>query len=268
MSRSAAAQLGTLTVEAIGDAVRRRIVAAIVAMAIVSLWFVDGCTSCASGSAEVNGMTLSAESILGWTAAVLFGTFALWTVALAGVLASDHLTQTLQDGSATLILARPVGRVPFALARLAGSLCVSLLTGVVLLGGCAAFIRARYGLELGPAALAGLVCAVSAVVVAALAMWLSLVLPRAATFLIVFAAVGAVSAVNFAAAFGARFGGLLAAIDGWGPPLGSLLVSALSPWTGFGAGDPAALALRLAAWALAALALLGLWFQRMELSTG
>ena len=259
---------GILTAEAVRDASRRRIVAAILVLSFVSLWFVDGCTSCATGQMEVNGQQVEGAELLGWTASVLFGLLSLWTVVLAGVLASDHLTQTLGDGSATLTLARPVSRETFALSRLAGTLAISAGCGAILLGGASAFIFARYGLPLGPALAAAAGCALAALLVAALAMWASLLLPRVANFLLVFVLVGGVATINLVSAVGVELGGTFGVIDAWGPPIGSVLTTALAPWNGGtgAAGSLALLLVRLGVWAVAAVGLLAWWFRRMELS--
>jgi len=191
---SAPAQFLALTGEALGDAVRRRVAAALAILALLSLAAVDSCTACAAGTFTVNGIPVDGSRIFGWTGIALYALLALWTVAISGALASDHLQQSLDDGTAQLALARPVGRGVFALARLTGALAVSLGTGGVLLAGTALFLHARYGFGLGPAAAAAAGAALGAIVVSSLAMTASLFLPRLATLAAVFLAVASVGA--------------------------------------------------------------------------
>jgi hypothetical protein len=155
MRPSPLTQFRTLAGEAVLDAVRRRIVAAIAVVSLLSLMLVDTCTTCGGGEVIVNGEVREMANIAGWTGTVTFAVLGLWSIVLAGVLASEHLAQTLADGSATLALARPVGRGTFAFARLAGSLAIALVTGAVLLGGTTLFLHARSGLPTGPALVAG-----------------------------------------------------------------------------------------------------------------
>ena len=114
-----------LAVEALRDAVRRRIVMAIVVLSLLSLMVVDSCTACAAGEVTINGEVRSLNDVAGAAGANLYAWLGLWIVVLAGLLASDHLQQTLEDGSANLCLARPVSRTAFAMARLAGALAVA-----------------------------------------------------------------------------------------------------------------------------------------------
>jgi ABC-type transport system involved in multi-copper enzyme maturation permease subunit len=90
--------------------------------------------------------------------------------------------ETFDDGSASLVLARPVGRATFALSRLAGVLAIAFATGAVLLGGTTALLYTRHDLAVASAVWGGLACALGAVVVASLAMAASLFLPRIAAW--------------------------------------------------------------------------------------
>ena len=215
----------------------------------------------------VNGEVREMTSIAGWTGTITYAVLALWAIVLAGVLASEHLAQTLADGSATLALARPVGRGTFALARLTGCLVIAFVTGLVLLGGTAFFVHARSGLTLGPALVAGAACGVGAVTLAALAMTASLHLPRIATVLLVFVAVAATSLANLVAMFRGGAEGLLGALDRFGPPLCTAIALALSPWIDEVSltAAPAEIALRHGVWAAASIALLWAVFRRLEL---
>jgi ABC-type transport system involved in multi-copper enzyme maturation permease subunit len=259
-------QFLALAGESVRDAVRRRIAVALAALSLLALLAVDSCTSCGAGSFVVDGRALDASALLGWTGMVLYALLALWTVALAGALASDHLEQTLADGSALLALARPVGRGTFALARLAGALAVSFGTGALLLAGTAFFLRARHGLALGPAALGAACAALSAVAVGALAMTASLVLPRLATIALVFAGVLGVAVANVAGLGGAELSPIWDALHRFGPPIGSGLALAVSAWTGRELpASPGLVLARLALWATFAPALLTVVFRRVDL---
>ncbi len=250
-----------LAVEAFKDAARRRIVPVILAVTLVSLLAVDSCTSCSSG-VQLN----SSADITNWLAMLLFATVALWTMVLAGVLASDHLVETLEDGSANLILARPVRRREFALARLAGALGIAYVAGGVMLAGTAYLVHLRLGVSLAAAAWAGLACAAGSLVVAALAMSLSLVLTRIATALIVLVSVAAITFANSLLLFGAEFSGIGIFVLHFTPPLCTAIVVALAPWIFpvVPAIDPMIMCLKLVFWmGVSVLVLLGL-FRREE----
>jgi hypothetical protein len=265
MRPSPLTQFRTLAGEAVRDAVRRRIVAAVAVVSVLSLMLVDTCTSCSGGELIVNGEVR--EMAAGWSGTVTFIVLGLWSIVLAGVLASEHLAQTLADGSATLTLARPVGRGTFALARLAGALTIAFATGAILLGGTAFFLSARSGLPTAPAMVASLSCAVGGITLAALAMTASLYIPRIATVLLVFVATGATTLANLLAMFRDDTGGVMGAIDRFGPPLCSSIAVALSPWIPGDEvpGSPEEIAIRHALWAAASIALLQAAFRRTEL---
>jgi ABC-type transport system involved in multi-copper enzyme maturation permease subunit len=265
MTPSPLFQLRVLTGEAVRDAARRRIVAGMVVLSLLSLFVVDSCTSCASGPMIVNGREVETSGLLGFTSIILFGMVALWTVALAGVLAADHLTQTLDDGSARLVLARPVSRSVFALARLVGSLIVSLGTGAILLGMSAFFLKARHDFGLAPAAWSAGVATLGALTVASLAMAASFWMPRLLTFLLVFGVVASLAVTNWAALAGADLGTVWSAADRFGPPIGTGLALAASQWTGYDLdADPLRVGLQLLLWATFSPALLAVLFSRRE----
>lgn len=257
-----------LAVEAIRDAVRRRIVAAIVLLSLVSLTLVDGCTACAAGQVVVNGESRSIGELAGASGALLFGVLGLWVVVLAGVLGSDHLQQTLEDGSANLCLARPVSRNSFVAARLVGVLVIALVAGAVLLVTAAGLLHVRSGLAIAPAISAGCAVALGAVVAGALAMALSLSLPRLATVLVVFVGVGTMTVANLVMLFNRGEGqGTLAWIDRIGPPFATAIGAALAPWVRQvdPMGDEGVIFIRLGLWAVGALVLLVLVFRRREI---
>lgn len=267
MTPSPLAVFLTLAAESFRDAVRRRVAAALVVLSLLSLVIVDSCTSCGSGTVVVNGQEVDARALFGWTGVLLYGLLALWTVALSGALAADHLEQSLADGSAHLVLARPVGRGCFALARLAGALAVSFGTGALLLAGTAFFLRTRYELAVAPAAAGAACAALGATAIASLAMTASLWLPRFATLAAVFVTVVVIASANAVGlADPERLGGLWALIDRFGPPIGTGIGLAMAEWSGRALGaSPALVAARLALWATLGPALLAFAFRRVEL---
>ncbi len=268
MRPATSALYSVLMSEAIGDAIRRRIVPMIVFIALISLLAVDSCTSCASGNVSVNGQNVAVAEIGGWTGMLLFTSLALWTMVLAGLLASDHLAEPLADGSANLVLARPIQRHEFAAARLAGALVIALLAGAVVLTGTALLLNLRNGLPLIPALWAGLACAAGSLVVGSTAMALSLVLTRIATALSVLAFVGAVAFINSFTLFGVSMGGAAALLQHVTPPLCTAIVVALAPWTDpiVPNVDPMLTILKLVAWMVAGVLLLMAVFRRQEIA--
>jgi hypothetical protein len=228
---------GWLAREAIADALRRRIAAAVALAALVSVAMLESCTSC-SPSVTMNGELRELSELAG----------------------------TLDDGSALLALARPISRDSFALSRLAGVLGLSFSAGLVMLGSAAALLATRSGLPVAPSLAAGAACALGCVAVAALAMTASLALPRAATLLLV---IGGVWLSAFANALGsfAEIGGWLGALDRLGPPLASAMALALAPWLEGVAisGDPVRIYARLTVWAIAGVLALIYAFRRVEL---
>jgi len=253
--------------EAVHDAIRRRIVPAIAVVSLLSLMMVDGCTSCTSPTIVQNGIAVEVPEIAGWTGMMIFAVLALWTMVLAGILASDHLAEVLADGTAPLVLSRPVSRSSFALARLCGVLAITLVTGVVLLGGSTALLVVRNGVPVAPAFWGGLACALGAVTTAALAMIASLYLPRIATVMVALVAIGAIATVNAIGLFGVELQGFVWAIDSFGPPLGSSVVAGVAAWIAPAEvpADGLALGIRAAAWAVAAVALLVVVFRRQDI---
>ena len=210
---------------------------------------------------------LDLVNVAGYTGAVTLAVLGLWSIVLAGVLAAEHLAQTLADGSAVLCLARPVGRASFALARLVGALAIALATGAVLLGGTAGFVHARSGLPLEPVAAVGVACALGMVAVGSLAMLVSLYLARTATVLLVFALTAVVAVAESFSLAGAEPGGFLWAVGRFGPPLLSSIALGVSDWVPQLAlrVDPLEVALRSILWAGGGATLLCLAFRRMDI---
>jgi ABC-type transport system involved in multi-copper enzyme maturation permease subunit len=256
--------------EAFRDAMRRRIVPVIAVFALLSLLAVDSCTTCAgSGQVVQDGAQVSTSDISGWTGMLIFTVLSLWMMLLAGLLASDHLAETVLDGSANLVLARPVRRSEFALARLTGALGIAYVTGAVVLTVSAYLLHLRNGVPLGAAIWAGLACAAGALVVAALAMALSLRLARVVTAMSVLFFVGAITLFDAFTLFGASLGRLGSILQQFAPPLCTAVVVALKPWitSELPEIDPTLMALKLAFWMVASVLILLATFQKQELGS-
>jgi len=257
--------------ESFRDAARRRIVPIIAVIALLSLLAVDSCTSCVASSTIVrDGTPIAGDQIVsGWSGMLIFTLLSLWTMVLAGLLAADHLAETVQDGSAILTLARPVRRSEFALARLTGALGIAYAAGGVVLTVSAYLLHLRNGVALGAAAWAGLACAAGALVVAALAMALSLFLARVATALFVLCFVGAIVLVDSFSLFGASLERLGYVVQQFIPPLCAAVVVALEPWIApqVPQVDPATVSWKIALWMVASVALLLVVFRNRELTS-
>ncbi|MBW2245388.1 MAG: hypothetical protein JRH01_25755 [Deltaproteobacteria bacterium] len=222
--------LGPLTLEAVRDAIRRRIVAAIAVLSVLSLMVVDSCSGCAAGEVMINGQAQELAQFAGYSAAVTFVILGLWIITLAGVVAADHLTQTLEDGTALLSLTRPVRREVFALSRLLGTLGIVALTGLILLGTTAFLFASRNSLPMGPAGIAGAACGLGAIAIASLAMAASLFLPRVATWLLVVGAVGIIAIAGGLGLTPIEHEGWLAWVGNYGPPLLHAMAAPLAVW--------------------------------------
>ena len=229
----------------------------------------NSCTSC-TGELRIEGDMAQSLDILSWAGVSLFCVTGLWIIVLAGLLAADHLAASLEDGSALLLLSRPVSRAEFAIARLLGALAVSIGAGAILLGGATFFLSARGDFSVAPALLACLACLLGSVTAAAFSMTVSLYLPRVATFLLVIASVGLISTLNLLALSGVELGALYTAIDRLGPPFATGIVQALAPWSDGKVAVPGAIGvgLRLLVWAVGSVAVLGFAFRRREIGGG
>ncbi|HTY18545.1 MAG TPA: hypothetical protein VMH82_12530 [Myxococcota bacterium] len=261
-----------LAAEAFRDGLRRRFAFAIALFLLAAGMGAESCTSLGSASFSVNQHALPPEVLAGFVAPLLLSWQALAVLVITGVIAADHLARPLAEGSASLWLARPVSRDTFAAARLAGALCIGLGAGVLLLGTSAALVVARQHLAVGPALAAAGATALGALAVGALAMAASLALGRSAVLLLVIGGVPSIALANAVVLMGQllhpdlEVGGVLGAIDRFGPPLGTAVFAAVAPWNphvdATGALGPALG--RLAVWALGATALLALAFRHTE----
>ena len=258
---------GLLTREALADAVRRRIAIVVAAFALVSLFFIDSCTSC-SPTITAQGQEVAVQQIAGAGGIAVALVLSLWSMVLGGILASDHLAEPLEDGSAQLLLARPVPRETYALTRLAGAWLLAAATAALLLGSSAVLLALRQELPAAPMLGAWLACVAGAWTVGALAMTASLWLPRAVTALLVFGGVWLLAGLEVAARLGADVSGLPGLVDRFGPPLASGILLALAGWIEPAAqvhGSGLAVALRAAVWCVLGTALLAVGFRRIEL---
>ncbi len=223
--------LRILTREAVHDAFRRRIVFAVLVLCFLGLMMLNTCTSC-EGQVQIQGDMAQGFDVSAWSGFGLFGVLCLWTITLAGLLASDQLTQSLADGNALLVLSRPVGRDSYVVSRLLGSLAVALLPGLALLGGAGLLLMSRLGLSPGPAVVAALYCVGNSIAIASFAMAASLYLPRVAIFLLTLVVIGVTSSTNLASLAGMELSGIYGLVDRLGPPLASSVAVALAPWSG------------------------------------
>jgi len=192
----------------------------------------------------------------------------LWISVLAGVLASDHLAEPLSDGSANLLLARPVSRAHYAIARLLGAWCLAAVTGIALLLTAAVLLEARQGLPAAPALLSIGLALIGALTVAGFAMALSLALGRTLTALAVFAGVWGVAALEALCLAPVELAPWLQTLSALGPPLLTGAIAPVAAWLGPegpSLGDPTQAALRALVWCAASVASVVLTFRRTEL---
>ena len=213
--------------ESMGDAMRRRITPLIVAVCVFSIMMLDGCTACATGEVMIDGEATTIAELAGSAGVATMVVLGLWILVLAGVLAGDHLRQTLDDGTANLCLARPVSRGTFVMSRLGGVLSLTWLAGAALFGTTATLLAVRGGLPAGPAVYSALACASGTIIVGALSMAASLVLPRLGAILLTLVSIGAIAMANGVEALRKSGEGLLGMIDRVGPPLATAMAKAI-----------------------------------------
>src|SRR4029077_17089274 len=134
----------------------RGLVAAAVASAIAGL-AIARCGHCEANIA-IQGETLSSQTgaFGGVSALAGIALIALWTYAVAALLASDGLAAAIEEGVAEAVLARPVSRDAFVLARLAGVWAGAFALGAALLALAIGLSADRPGVTLAPALQAAL----------------------------------------------------------------------------------------------------------------
>lgn len=264
---SNARSLGLLAADALRDGVRSRVglFALVVALGVGA--FADRCTTFEAGTLVLNGREFDVHEGARLAGPFVFGSCALLLVLVAGFVACDALARPLSEGTANLWLSRPVGRSAYALSRLAGALGLSLAAGIAVLLVITLLLHLRLGLDPWPALAGVAVFAVDAWVVAAVAMTLALYLPRVAALGAVVLSLQMVVFTNGLHTVTTVDGGLLAAIERYGPPLGTALVYALAPWFSEGASisDWIDVWIRLLLWAAGSTALLAVLFRRLDL---
>ena len=253
--------------ESLRDAARRRIVPAVVVLCLLTLGSINRCTTC-NAQITTNGTNASSLDVLGWVGVSVMGLLAVWSLILAGMLASDHLSASLEDGSGLLVMARPVSRRQFALARLAGTLVIAQLAAIVMMGGASGMLSLRGDLAVWPALLSILATLINCITVAALAMLSSFFLPRIVTFMCVVGGVAWTAIANAMSVSGLSLGIVGGLLDGFGPPILTGVVMPLAVWSGQAVAGASALdvVLRLGLWASASVFFLLFIFDRQELT--
>jgi ABC-type transport system involved in multi-copper enzyme maturation permease subunit len=261
--------------EAFRDGLRRRVAFVVAITLIAGIASAQSCTRIGLGWMTSEGVPIDPAVVAGYLAPALFLVQALSLLAIAGLVAADHLARPLAEGNAVLWLARPVSRRAWAGARLVGALGIALVAGALLLGGTAALLFVRQGVAIAPALLGAAAAGLACVVVAALAMAASLVVGRIAVVLATLVGIGFVAAANLAgiattlALGGEPLGGLFGLVDRYGPPLVTAIASGVAAWNPHvepGHAFAATMA-RLAAWAVASIALLLVLFERREIES-
>jgi len=265
--RIEADQLRILGIESLRDAARRRVVPAVLVMCFLTLFMLNSCTQC-SGDLEIETNMGGGLQILGWGGVAAFASLALWMVALSGLLAADHLSSALDDGTAQLVLARPVSRATFVLSRLFGSVTVSLAAGLILLGGASFFFVTRGDLPVAPALVSMLATAISCVCFSAIAMFCSLYMNRLVTVLILLVLLAVMTVLSVMALSGVELAGIYGAAERMGPTFATTIIASLLPWAHREMIDSDILLIwaRLLGWTIGAVALLLTAFGRRELT--
>ncbi len=254
--------------EAFADATRRRLALSLAGVTAIGLLLVLRCTANLQGTVEVDGRDVD----LAWLGPVLgiplVGALSLGVSALAALLAADGLAGPLRSGEAHLWLARPLRREVYAAGRLGGALGLAWAVGFTLLGATTALLFVRQGLPVAPALWATGAMALGSTASAALSMSLSLAVPRVAAALFVQIAVAVIAVADVATLLARDAGGWLGVVQQVAPPLLAAPVHGVASWSDelTPGGDPRALALRLAVWAVVSVALLCGLFRRLELS--
>lgn len=256
-----------LTGEALRDALRSRVGLGVLVLAVLLVLGVDRCASAPADTIRFNGRELPAAVVGTVFGPLTFLVLCFVLIGAAGLIASDALARPLEDGSASLWLARPVGRATYALSRLAGGFLLVSVAAIGVLGFATAVLARRYGLDWQVGVVGYLTFVADAFVVSVIAMWLSLHLPRMLTLFGVFLWVQYVAFSNAMHVAGSLSQGSERLLEGGGPPLGTALLFAVGPWAGLELSPEqrAAAAARLALWGAAATALLLFSFRRREL---
>ncbi len=264
---SPARTLGLLAADAVRDGVRNRVGLFAIVFALCVGLFADRCTAFEAGTVMLNGREFDVSDGAHFIGPFVFGSCALLLALVAGFVACDALARPLSEGTATLWLSRPVGRASYALSRLAGALGLSLAAGFAVLLVVTVLLHLRLGLDPLPALAGVAVFAADAWVVAAVAMAFALYLPRVVALGAVVLLMQMVVFTNGLHSVATLSSGLLGGIERYGPPLGTALIYALSPW--FSPGASAAewldVGVRLFVWGAGSTVLVALLFRRIDL---
>ena len=81
-----------LSGEAVRDAIRRRIVAAIAVVSLLSLLVVDGCTACGTPTIVQNGVPVQLPEVAGWAGLVIFA---------VGMFVANVAARTIREGGSS-----------------------------------------------------------------------------------------------------------------------------------------------------------------------
>ncbi|MCC6641292.1 MAG: hypothetical protein IT386_09045 [Deltaproteobacteria bacterium] len=264
---SPARKLALLAADAVSDGVRNRVGLFALLFALVVGLFADRCTAFDAGTVMLNGREFDVRDGAPLMGPFVFGSCALLLVLVTGFVACDALARPLSEGTATLWLSRPISRASYALSRLAGALGLGLAAGIAVLLVVTVLLHLRLGLDPKPALAGMAVFAVDAWIVAAVAMTLALHLPRVVALGAIVLALQMVVFTNGLHTVASVSGGLLGAIEHYGPPLGTGLIYALAPWfaEGVSAADWLAVVARLVVWGAGSTALLAILFRRIDL---
>ncbi len=259
--------LRLLTVDAVRDALRRRILFAVLLVCFFAVFALDQCTAFWNGSIIAQGQRVPLEHFGRAAALPIFSILSLALTLLAALLASDELTRPLESGAANLILARPVGRASYVLARLLGPLVVTWVIAVLLFGIGTALFAQRQNAPPLPGLFTALACAGCTAVAAALAMILALWLSRFGTIALGAAALCPILYANAAALIGFELKGSWALVNKLAPPFLSSVVLAVAPWVPDIPiyGNPQMVAAQLIAWVVGSVLCLIIVFRRTEL---
>jgi ABC-type transport system involved in multi-copper enzyme maturation permease subunit len=261
-----------LAVEAALELPRRRLALGIALVVGIAVASANTCTNFSAAGTRFNDQPLDPAVVSGFVAPILFSYQALVVLLVTALLAADHLARPLAEETAVPWLARPVSRAAYAGARLAGALAVAVALGILLLGATTVLLAVRHGVAPGPAVVGAVATGLSAVVVAALAMALSLWMGRTPLTLLISLAV---PLQFFANGMGLVLAlvhpelsppGPLAALDRFGPPIGTAVLAAVASWNPHVEAAELIVPVfgQLALWAAGAVALLIVAFRRVE----
>ena len=113
------------------ECVRHRGIYVIVLMALIFIFLGKGCNA---GTVKGGGIFFDQTSLQRMAMSVAFHGIGFWSMMLCGLVAAGVLTKELEDGTAVMVLCRPVGRASFVAGKLLSVLIISLITLFVLAG--------------------------------------------------------------------------------------------------------------------------------------